>query len=322
MPPYSPPNPKLWYGRNSNEQLYLHEKVILRPLSGLKAQKDNAFALLGYCCDEGVRRNQGRTGATDGPDAIRKALSKMPNHLPQNTLLFDAGNIQCVDADMETTQDQLAEGIFHLLEANVFPLLLGGGHDIAYGHYKGIKIFFDGTHKTLGILNFDAHFDLRQTYPENHREGGNSGTPFFQIAQECKSDGVPFQYMCLGIRKDANTRFLYQTAHDFGVQYIEIENFNLRYLESIKKEVLQFMQGVDCVYTTIDLDGFSSAYAPGVSAASPMGFSPDIVLEILKIIIDSKKLISLDIAEMNPLYDMDQQTAKLAASLLHFVMHR
>ena len=84
---------------------------------------------------------------------------------------------------------------------------------------------------------------------------------------------------------------------------------------------MQFIEDVDYVYATIDLDGFSSAYAPGVSAPSPMGFSPDIVLESLKIIIDSQKLISLDIAEMNPKYDVDGQTAKLAASLVHFVMH-
>lgn len=52
-----------------------------------------------------------------------------------------------------------------------------------------------------------------------------------------------------------------------------------------------------------------------------MGFSPDIVLETLQLIIESKKLISLDIAEMNPKYDIDNHTAKLAASLIHFVMH-
>ena len=77
----------------------------------------------------------------------------------------------------------------------------------------------------------------------------------------------------------------------------------------------------DHIYVTIDLDGFSSAYAPGVSAASPMGFSPYMVLECLKTIIGSGKLISLDIAEMNPKYDIDGQTAKLAASLMHHVAH-
>ena len=82
------------------------------------------------------------------------------------------------------------------------------------------------------------------------------------------------------------------------------------------------MAQVDVVYTTIDLDGFSSAYAPGVSASSPMGFSPDIVTKCIENIIDSGKLISLDVAEMNPKYDIDNQTAKLAASLIHTVIHR
>jgi len=73
---------------------------------------------------------------------------------------------------------------------------------------------------------------------------------------------------------------------------------------------------------TIDLDGFSSAYAPGVSASSPMGFSPEVVLESLELIFASKKMISIDIAEMNPKYDIDNRTAKLAASLVHFVLEK
>jgi len=82
-----------------------------------------------------------------------------------------------------------------------------------------------------------------------------------------------------------------------------------------------FLKKVDSIYVTIDLDGFSSAYAPGVSAPSPMGFTPDIALECLHAIIKSGKLISLDIAEMNPKYDIDNQTAKLAAALLHTTLH-
>ncbi len=81
------------------------------------------------------------------------------------------------------------------------------------------------------------------------------------------------------------------------------------------------MSKVDKVHVTIDLDGFSSAYAPGVSAASPMGFSPDIALKSLHKIIKSEKLISLDLAEYNPKYDRDNQTAKLASSLIHFILY-
>ena len=53
-----------------------------------------------------------------------------------------------------------------------------------------------------------------------------------------------------------------------------------------------------------------------------MGFSPDIVLKSLKIILESGKLLGLDVVELNPNFDVDDQTAKLAASLVHYVIHK
>lgn len=317
MQSYCPPNPKIWTGRKSESKLYLHEKVQFKTFDEFTPVELPAFAFLGYCCDEGVKRNLGRPGAASGPDAIRIALAKMPNHLPEETIVFDMGNVHCLETDMEAAQNQLANAVTLLLQAHIFPLVLGGGHDMAYGHYNGIRRYLSGQNKTIGILNFDAHFDLR-----DNAKGNNSGTPFYQIAKDCKEEGVPFRYMCLGIRKDANTKILFQTATELGVRFVANEQFNVYQLEKVKLEVEGFLETVDYIYTTIDLDGFSSGYAPGVSAPSPMGFAPDMVLEILKIIIDSRKLVSLDVAELNALFDIDNQTAKLAASLLHFVMHR
>ncbi len=317
MAAYSKTNSELWTGRKSDEQLYLHEKVECVAFEGLNFYpSQKILALLGYACEEGVKRNQGRLGAAEGPDAIRKQLAKMPNHLATEIRLIDVGTIQCLDGDMEAAQNSLTEKVVQLLANNAFPIVLGGGHDVAYGHYNGIKKYL-GKHTSVGIINFDAHFDLR-----NNKKDNNSGTPFYQIAQDSTSADSPFEYLCLGIRKDANDTVLFQTAKDFKVNYIENEHFNIRYWNRIEKKLQQFIKEVDHIYTTIDLDGFSSAYAPGVSAASPMGFSPDVVLECLKSIIDSGKLVSLDIAEMNPKYDIDTHTAKLAASLVHFVMLR
>jgi len=305
----------LWTGRASEQELYLHEKVHCVSLDEFEFNKDlKTIALLGYACDEGVKRNQGRIGAEHGPDAIRKSLGKFPNHLANDTQFLDCGTITCLNEDLESTQTNLTNTIELLLSQNTFPIVIGGGHDIAYGHFKGIKKHLGN--KKIGIINFDAHFDLRQ-----HTSGNNSGTPFYQIAQDCIADKAPFNYLCLGIRKDANDKKLFETADKLDVKYLETTHFNLHYLEHVQLILMQFIEDVDYIYTTIDLDGFSSAYAPGVSAPSPMGFSPDIVLECLKVIIDSKKLISIDIAEMNPTYDIDGQTAKLAASLVHFVMH-
>ena len=317
MAVYSRTNSEIWTGRKSDQELYLHEKIECVDFEGLNFDpSQKTIALLGYACDEGVKRNQGRIGAAEGPDAIRKQLAKMPNHLAAEIRGIDVGTITCLHGDMEAAQSSLSEKVAQLLENNAFPIILGGGHDIAYGHYNGIKKYL-GNNKSVGIINFDAHFDLR-----NNKKDNNSGTPFYQIAQDNTSVGSPFKYLCLGIRKDANDTILFQTAEDFSVSYIENGHFNIRYWDRIEKELQQFISEVDHIYATIDLDGFSSAYAPGVSAPSPMGFPPDVVLECLESIMDSGKLISLDIAEMNPKYDIDTHTAKLAASLVHFVMHR
>lgn len=318
MKHYTNPNPAIWHGRVSNKYLYLHEKVRCAPLSEISEPSKKSIALLGYACDEGVKRNQGRIGAVKGPETIKNSLGKFPNHLANTVLLYDSGTVICKDGDMEAAQKELSKAVTTLLEKKQFPIVLGGGHDMSYGHYHGIKNYLDSkkNKQTIGIINFDAHFDLRQNTQNN-----NSGTPFYQIAIESKEEGIDFNYLCLGIRKDANDRTLFQTAKDLDVKYVLSDTFQMQFLDEINTWIHAFIKTVDKVYVTIDLDGFSSAYAPGVSAPSPMGFTPEIVLECLKTIISSGKLISLDIAEMNPKFDIDGQTAKLASSLLHHTIH-
>ena len=58
----------------------------------------------------------------------------------------------------------------------------------------------------IGILNFDAHFDLR------HAERASSGTPFRQIAELCQASDWPFAYCCLGISRLSNTAALFDQA--------------------------------------------------------------------------------------------------------------
>ncbi len=318
MKQYTNPNTAIWHGRVSNKYLYLHEKVRCTPLNEISEPTKKSIAILGYACDEGVKRNQGRVGAVKGPEVIKNSLGKFPNHLANTVLLHDVGAIVCEDGDMEAAQEALSKAVSTLLEKKQFPIILGGGHDMAYGHYHGIQNYLDSKKEgqTIGIINFDAHFDLRKPTDNN-----NSGTPFYQIAMESKKEDDTFNYLCLGIRKDANDRTLFQTAKELDVKYVLSDTFQIQYLDEINTWIDAFIKNVDKVYVTIDLDGFSSAYAPGVSAPSPMGFTPQIVVECLKTIIGSGKLISLDIAEMSPKFDVDGQTAKLAASLLHHIIH-
>lgn len=311
MKHYQKPASRNWTGRSSSEQLYWHEKVQCIDLTSLPAAPQDAtgLAFLGYACDEGVRRNQGRVGAKAGPDAIRKALSRLANHFPEELQLIDAGDSICSGKKMEEAQETLSEAVVRLLTAGWFPIVLGGGHDMSYGHARGVAQFLEEReHKTLGIINLDAHLDLRTPAPETH-----SGTPFYQLSQELS----PFHYLCLGVQRQANHRGLFQTAEVHDVTYLENQHFHMGNLSVVDNMLHNFLAKVDQVYLTIDLDGFTSAIAPGVSAPSPFGFDDNMALHVIRRLCQSQKLISMDLAELNPKHDLDGQTARLAAGLIY-----
>jgi formiminoglutamase len=309
------PQPDLWQGRNSEMKEYWHENVILSDNQNLIIE--NSFfkiGLLGYAVDEGISRNQGRIGAQNGPNEIKKMLGAMAYHLPHHVQVIDYGNVICLDNQLEVAHKITQAKVFDLLKTNHFPIILGGGHDLAFAHLSGIAQYLDQepTSKRIGIINLDAHFDLR---PLNEGKA-HSGSPFSQWADYCHDKNVIFDYLCLGIQTAANPRSLFSKAVELGAYWLEMSDFQTKNWTKIEETLENFYRNIDCIYLTIDLDGFSSAYAPGVSASSPLGFSPEIIFETIEHIVASKKLISADIVELNPLFDQDNVTAKLAARLI------
>lgn len=279
------------------------------------------FCLLGFCCDEGVERNKGRRGAAKGPLSIRKELGNLPVYYDRGLRMVDGGNIYCLDGDMESAQQALAEAVEKVFALGLFPLLLGGGHEIAFGHFQGIlsgrPYWSSSMDAEIGIINFDAHFDLRP-YELN---GGSSGSPFLQVADYCLEAGREFDYFCLGIQQSGNTRSLFNTAERLGVRYIMARDMNDKTVKGVIKELNRFMRGHEYLYMSICGDVFSAADAPGVSAPQPLGLHPELVLILIKHIIKSGKVVSLDIAEVSPRFDDDNRTAKLAAILLFAIVN-
>jgi formiminoglutamase len=318
---YKPPDSGNWKGRAVSLEegfQYWYQKVQLTNWNKINADTFSSerknIALLGYACEEGVNRNQGRIGAKKGPDAIRQKLARQAWHLVDQEVC-DFGDVFCVDGDMESCQENLGRMVNDLLQKQAFPIVIGGGHDIAFGHYLGISQFLnEHPGRKLGIINFDAHFDLRT--PD---VSGNSGTPFYQIAMDVKDKNQSFDYLAIGIQSAANTRTLFDIARNLGVKYLPSEVCSMTYFPELKKPLLSFLDRSDFIYISIDLDGFSSAHAPGVSAPSPMGMDPDFVFRMLQLLFESGKVISCDLAEMNPEYDRDSMTALLAARLVEMV---
>ncbi len=277
------------------------------------------FCFIGFICDEGVLRNLGRSGASKGPQYLRKEMSNLAWDAERNAALYDAGNVFCKNKDLELAQAVLSTAISKILGLGLTPILLGGGHDIAFGHFNGIINHLNKYEpdNTIGIINFDAHFDLRPL-----KEGrGSSGTMFRQIADRCQQTKNEFNYYCLGIQTYANTKSLFRTAKELNVKYElakEIKNENLGLL---KQKVSDFISKNNEIYLTICTDVFSSAHAPGVSAPQPFGLHPEIGLELIKHVVDSGKLISFDIAEIAPRFDEDNRTAKLGAVIIYAIVN-
>ncbi|TXD95344.1 formimidoylglutamase [Gillisia hiemivivida] len=309
-----------WTGRKSNPDIgnqYWYQKIELYDISDLKNKEKLDIAILGYVCDEGVRRNLGRVGSAQGPRVLRERLAKLPVHF-DNKHVADVGDIICIDKDMESCQLAFSKVIGLLISKRIFPIAIGGGHDMAYGHFMGIRDAIKNRPKRkIGIINFDAHFDLRSIERKS-----NSGTPFNQIITELEKSNETVDYFIIGIQRQSNTKKLFEIAKEYQVDYainFECESSNEE-MKLLQQRLIPFIESNDYLYITIDLDGFSSAYAPGVSAPSSLGFTPYFVFKMLLFLFNSKKVISCDIAELNPIYDRDDLTANLAAKLVDFIV--
>lgn len=309
-------NPKIWFGRSDGSQGdRFYSRVIGSSLENMDRDSLD-LALLGFSSDEGVRRNKGRTGACWGPKKIREQLRNLPVHFTKGRKILDLGNIICNDGDLESSQSSLAQSVSVIRELGKIPIVLGGGHETAWGHFCGLKK--DLNRGQLAIVNFDAHFDLRLCDEDNP---ANSGTPFYQIAEFCKSSGTPFDYSCFGIQKFSNTQELFKRAKELGTKVVtasEMQQFDEAVLRG---KIKQICDKVEHVYLTVCLDVFASAFAPGVSAPNPLGISPHHVFPLLKELIRSGKVIAMDVVELSPELDQNDLTARLAAQLVNFMIH-
>ncbi|EKD53764.1 MAG: formimidoylglutamase [uncultured bacterium] len=315
---YLPPDQAQWQGRSDIPPGSLFFQI-MRMLNlmenNLPTITQPTFALIGFKCDEGIRRNKGRPGAFEGPIAIRQTLAKLPIQ-KQNFACFDAGNIVCPDGDLESSQEALGDVIALLLAHGITPIALGGGHEIAWGHYQGIAKI--SRKKKLGIVNFDAHFDMRPLLPDGK---GSSGTPFLQIAEAHKKAKLRFDYNCIGIQHAGNMRALVETAKNYNTHIIWADELHLGQLEKCTDFIDRIIDQNELIYLSLCLDVFAASVAPGVSAPQPLGLWPWHVIPLVRQLAASGKAVSYDLAELCPHYDFDQATAKLAANLIYEIIH-
>ena len=283
-----------------------------------KLEKSSAkIVFLGFSCDEGIRRNFGRQGAKKGPKKVREALRVLAVHLNEEISFADIGDIICDGDKLEEAQEILAQAVSRIRSLGKIPFILGGGHETAWGHFLGLKE--DLINASLGVINFDAHFDLRLSDEKNPP---SSGTPFYQASKLCEDLGKKFHYSVIGIEDFSNTKVLFEKAKELDALVIKRKDIELGSHDYLKEKLNEFCDRRQKIYLSICLDVFSSSVAPGVSAPNPLGLVPKVFFRFLDEVLKTGKVIAVDLVELSPRYDIDGRTAKLAAFLVNSICHK
>lgn len=293
---------KLWNGKiDSFEEDDLKLWQVVKDIS--EVQEKGGVCFVGYDTEDGILRDEGVAGAAEGADAIRKGLSELPSI--KNLRIYDYGNLE--KKTLEEAQEEYSEKIADIYSKGLFPIGLGGGHDIVYGAYKGIRKAFPD--KKIGIISFDAHLDIK-----SYDERMTSETSFKKILDEDKN----VEYAITGFQRLENSRSLIRNADEKGVLVLEEEYPEEFTISSLKS----FVKKMDIVYVTICMDVFDGSVAPGVSFPTVLGMDSKKGRRILRALMETKKVVCLDFAEINPRYDVANRTSRLAGYMIYETMEK
>jgi formiminoglutamase len=284
----------------------------------LAALKSGRAVLIGFPVDEGVRRNGGRAGAAEAPREVRRFLHRLtPWDGSRDIDLADLPPLDLGDvrpeATLERSQEILGRVIAAVLDSNAVPIVLGGGHETAYGHLLG----YLETRRRVGVVNFDAHLDVR---PQINGLG-HSGSPFRQALEHPTCRLLGRNYVCLGAQPHcvSQAHLAYAGRHGCRVYWgSKVWRDPAKYLV---REIKRLLDDECDVYITLDADVVRLMDVPGVSAPNPVGLIGEDLLTCARVAGQKPGVTSFDVVEINPCFDRDGQSARWAAlAIWHFLI--
>ncbi|MBX3365526.1 MAG: formimidoylglutamase [Phycisphaeraceae bacterium] len=247
-----------------------------------------AVVFLGLADDLGVTLNGGRMGARDGPRAIRRALERYGASDPASgpwPAIYDAGDIIPGDT-LEDTHRRVTEATDAILDLGMFPIGIGGGHDLTFPFVRAAAKRWPN----LSGIYCDPHLDVRS-------EPG-SGMTFRALPEHCSVTRLYIQ----GYSPTVNSR---EHADWFSTHGGFVDALT----SSGPWPDADF-------FFSFDLDVLDAAYAPGVSAANPCGWTPSQAQAWVYAAGRHPRVRCFDLMEFNPGFDPAGLTARLAGHLI------
>ncbi len=269
-----------------------------------------------------------RRGVDMGPSAIRYSqLQQKLEDLGYD--VQDEGNVEVPIAEMcKITNPKLkyidciipmsrrvAGSVATSVQGGHFPLVLGGDHSLSIGSVRGAA-----RNRKIGVIWLDAHadFNTAETTPSGNIHGmslavlcGLGDKSLVQLWDEAIPVIDPKKIAIIGARDlDSGEKVNLKEAGAMVMSMEQIDRYGM--VAVIEKAIEHVSRDVDGIYLSLDLDALDPRHAPGVGTPVPAGLTQREAHLACEMIAETNKLVGMDLVEVNPILDVQNQTAMLA----------
>jgi arginase len=277
-----------------------------------------------------------RRGVDMGPSAVRVAdLNERLTTLGYEVI--DAGNIPVRNPEMlpitnrnakylpeiAAACQKLADQVEAALEAGSIPIVLGGDHSIAIGSVAGLSSFHHKRDQKVGVIWFDAHGDMNT--PESSPSGNIHGMPFAAILGNGAKELThisgfapkvhPEDCVLIGARSVDPEEAIALKAS--GIRVVTMRELDERGMSAVMDEAMWLASRRTAgFHVTMDMDFVDPDYAPGVGTPVPGGPTYRESHLAMEKVADSGKMLSFELTEINPVFDISNKTAELGVQLI------
>lgn len=313
--------------KRSGESKFGQHVQILTSISNIYEQLKNldvSYVILGLPEDVGVFANHGKTGASKTWKATLKALLNIQSneftkakavlilgHLDFSAELSELEKLNPTKKKdilksrkiVEQIDSHVSHIIYQIVLAGKKPIIIGGGHNNAYGNLKGTSLALG---KPINAINFDAHSGFR---PEEGRHNDNG----FKYAF---AEGFLGKYFVFGLHESYTSDKIFKTLNTFdNLEYNTYESLEIRNELKFKKEIKRSADFIcdDAFGIEIDCDAIQNIPS---STMSPSGFSVKQTRSFLNAFAESKNVAYLHICEAAP----TKKSAKLVGKLITYLI--
>ena len=285
------------------------------------------MAVIGATLDLGA----GRRGVDMGPSAIRYAglasrlaelgyeyvdLGNVETAVPEAT---DAGDEHArFLPQIKETSERVAQLVWRAARDGFFPVVLGGDHSVSLGTFSGLR----EAHGPGGTIWIDAHGDLNspETSPSGNVHGMVLAAALGLAGDRFRGEGWGLPALEQGRVALVGVRALDEGERELlgklDAKVFTMSDVDRLGVERAIREALTHVAGPGFVHVSLDMDAIDPAVAPGVGTPVRGGLSYREAHLAMELVAESGLASSLDVVEVNPVLDRENETGRLAVELV------